>query len=198
MNTSKPPLPITLRIGYEWTDRKGEPKAFPSGVRYEFIREQIKSVVSEVSVRQLKNKRHAAFAFNVYVARMRARHGAEILPRFRELTEKTDILAFDITGHNPNVMLELGMALAIKAHQPGHIFIFKERTVDETSIPSDIGGYFITYFRADHSGPKPCRLKLEDADGFRAALGNVITDVARERGMWGQKPVDCEEADETE
>lgn len=29
------------------------------------------------------------------------------------------------------------------------------------------------------------------------ALIDVITDVARERGMWGQKPVDCEETDET-
>lgn len=124
---------------------------------------------------------------------MRARHGTELLPRFRELCEKTDIIVFDITGENPNVMLELGMALSAKSQTQGHVFVLKQGKYDCTKIPGDLRGYFITCFNilCDKNGTS--RLKLEDHKGFRAALRSVIIDLARQRGMWADRGVTHEE-----
>ena len=113
LNNYMLPRPITIRIAYEWTDRNRKPKAAPPDKRYAFIRDQIKLVAKEVANRVTKHKGN--FDLSVHIGRMRALHGSELLPRFRELCNTTDIIVFDITGENPNVMLELGMAMSAKA-----------------------------------------------------------------------------------
>lgn len=193
MNQDPPPPPITIRIGYEWTDRQQEPKAAPPQERYKFIKDVIEAVIEEVVKRAKPRKsNHALY---IQVGRMRAKHGCELLPRFRELCDQTDIVAFDITGENPNVMLELGMALCAKAETPGRVYIFKQRTIDESPLPGDLSGYFITYFHSVQGRKKQCELKLKDAAGFRAALRTAIIEIARDRGMWGESGLVDEDND---
>ncbi|MEI8044732.1 MAG: hypothetical protein WCL11_25195 [Verrucomicrobiota bacterium] len=195
MPETGPKLPITIRIGYEWTDRNREPHTSPPVDRYRFIKKQIELVVAEVQ--KLAAARQGVRPLYIQVGRMRARHGAELLPRFRELCRKTDILAFDITGQNPNVMMELGMALGVKEAASGQVFIIKERCCSELEIPSDLRGYFITYIKLQPQTKSQCELKLEDVRGFKAALRADIIDLARERGMWGEKGL-VEEKDDSE
>ena len=184
MNENTSPPPITIRVGYEWTDRKQEPKAAPPQERYKFIKDATEVVIAEVVKRGASRK--GKYALYIQVGRMRAMHGSELLPRFRDLCKNTDIVAFDITGENPNVMLELGMALAAKAETPGRVYIFKQKTIDESPIPGDLPGYFITYFHTEQGKNKHCELKLKDQPGFRAALRTAVIAIARERGMWGE------------
>jgi hypothetical protein len=184
MNPS--PKPMTIRIGYQWSDRHDKSHDDELANRYDFIREQIQSVEKEV-VNRL-GKRKGTFDLCVRVGRMRALHGAEVLPRLRELCQTTDILVFDITDKNPNVMLELGMALTAKAQTPGHVFIFCKKTSEDLcAVPSDLRGCFITFFKENSAKKKTFELVLKDSPGFRAALRTRIIEIARERGMWAER-----------
>jgi hypothetical protein len=126
---------------------------------------------------------------------VRARHGAGVLPRFIELCESSDIVAFDISKFNPNVMFELGLAIASKGVSSGRVFIFMETpSCGEISkslgeVPSDLAGYFITFYVRGEDGYKIC-----DSTGFRAALRTIVLDDARSRGMIVPKGREVEES----
>lgn len=181
------PNPITIRIGYEWKNAEREPKAIKPQDRYQFICRTILKVVNEVEKRQPKNK--GAFPLAVRVGRMRFQHGVAIMPRLIELCETTDILAFDITGQNPNVFLELGMALYAKRLLPRQVYVFKQILDGEMPVPSDLSGYFITFYKALQENRTVQIAKLVDSNGFRAALRTLIIDLALSRGMWAERGV---------
>lgn len=185
------PWPITIRIGYQWADRDPQSTGISPAERYKLIKSPIQSVVKEVEARAASKK--GTRSLYIQIGRMRARHGSELLPRFRELCEITDIIIFDITGENPNVMLELGMALSTKCRTPGHVYVFKQGNYNCAQIPSDLRGYFVTCF--DIVVPKngPRMFKLQDSSGFRAALRSTIIDLARKREMWADRGVTDEE-----
>lgn len=193
MNQKNAPLPISIRIGYEWTDRYLDPKASPPKERYHFLKAQVDSVVTEA--RKRASSRKGVYPICFRVGRMRALHGGELLPRFRDLCDKTDIMLFDITGENPNVMLELGMAFSAKASIPGRVMVCKQKTPDGPPVPSDLKGYLITFFSIVSNGKQKYTLRLEDIHGFRAALRAAIIEIAREREMWRDRGIVDENAE---
>jgi len=178
-----PSKPISVRIGYQWnTDDK-----IPNKKLWGFLSKQFTNVLD--SIQKASGKRSSKETFYYRVNRMRARHGSEMLARFIELCDATDILAFDISGHNTNVMFELGLAIAAKGAASGRVFIFiedKGQKLDQ--IPSDLKGYFITFYKRSNNS-----FKLNDPQGFIAALRGIVMDDARARGMWGCKINEVEE-----
>ena len=165
--------PITIRTAYQWKGEKGEE-------RWSFIRDRIDAVIDELKKSKCKKD------LVIHSGRLRARHGASMSSNILQRCKKTDILLFDISDNNPNVFIELGMALAFHGISKGNVFLLKE--VDpsipddkqDPPVPSDIQGYLITrYTRDENKGSK-----LRDPQGFRAALKARITDIARQRGMW--------------
>ena len=118
---------------------------------------------------------------------MRALHGASLLENFIRRCTETDIMVFDITGSNPNVMFELGLAMALKGPSCGNIFVFQETTPNDgepiDKPPSDLAGYFFTRYHRLKSRAGT-QYGLNDQSGFRAALRTRIVAAAREKDMW--------------
>jgi len=53
-----------------------------------------------------------------------------LLSTLRERIERADALVMDLAGHNPNVLIEVGMAVALYKGESGALIILKPK--DET------------------------------------------------------------------
>ena len=109
------------------------------------------------------------------VARLRARHGGQILPVIRERIRDADALLFDLGDNNPNVYLELGMALALQG-DARNVFVLRLKDQD-IATASDLAGFLFTEYRQ-----KPT-YSLVDARGFRAALKAALLWRLRQKGI---------------
>lgn len=80
--------------------------------------------------------------------RMRATAGSTIIDGLQNRLETADALIFDITGFNPNVMFELGLAFGLdKYNSKQSVFIIMEgEGFDCNKIPSDLLGFFISFY----------------------------------------------------
>lgn len=196
MREYQTPKPISVRVGYEWQKKAGDKardkKAPQKDDVWPFLRDQIDRVLKSVQKTTLK-KSIAPWPFSYRLGRMRARQGASLLPRFIELCETSDIVVFDISKYNPNVMFELGLAVAIKGVASGRVFVLMEApSCDEIQqglqkVPGDLAGYFITFYTRKKNGFEIC-----DKQGFNAALKAIVLDDARSRGMIVAKGPDAE------
>ena len=97
-----------------------------------------------------------------------------LLSTLRDRIERADALVMDLAGLNPNVLLEVGMAIAMKKSESGALIILKPT---HEALPSNLQG--LVYCSYD----KSLRKGLEDQPGFRAALRTRILKVAKERQM---------------
>lgn len=171
--------PITIRVGYEWANDVKPAQ----DVRWQFIRKTAHRVAASLAEEATKLK--APQTFLARVSRMRALHGAMVLPSLLARCAKSEVLIFDLTGLNPNVMLEIGIALAVKGFDSGRVFVFQEVGANNQPLrkePSDLTGFFFTRYVADQKSPDG--FKLIDAHGFRGALRARLVEDARQRGMW--------------
>lgn len=174
---------ISIRVGYDWGFSKSVNVAKK---RWNFIRNLIRTTIEETNRRQHKLKKEP---LTVRLARMRAIHGGEVLGTFIKRCKDSDILVFDISTENPNVMLELGLAIASKQSK-SCIYVFHEQKRDKFNIediPSDLRGYFITsYKKADKKSEDNYR--LVDLNGFKCSLMARIREVARDKGLMVDRP----------
>jgi predicted nucleotide-binding protein len=97
-----------------------------------------------------------------------------LLSTLRDRIQRADALVMDLAGHNPNVLIEVGMALAMRKEESGGLIILKPKN---EPWPSNLQG--IVYCNYDKSR----RRGLEDQAGFRAALRTRIQKVAVQRQM---------------
>jgi hypothetical protein len=51
-----------------------------------------------------------------------------LLSTLRERIERADALVMDLAGHNPNVLIEVGMAVAMHKGESGALIILSQRT----------------------------------------------------------------------
>ncbi len=89
----------------------------------------------------------------LFYSRLRATSGSLVFTSIRERMTSAYAIIFDITGFNPNVMLELGIALELQQHldNPAKVFLIAySKEFSENLLPSDIRGYFLTtYYYVD-------------------------------------------------
>jgi hypothetical protein len=80
--------------------------------------------------------------------RLRATAGSTVIDGIQNRIENADAVVFDITNFNPNVMFELGLALGLaRSSGKQSIFIIMEGdTFDCSKIPSDLLGFFISFY----------------------------------------------------
>jgi len=101
-----------------------------------------------------------------------------LLSTLRERIERADALVMDLAGHNANVLIEVGMAVALYKGESGALIILKPK---DERWPSNLQG--IVYCNYD----KSLRRGLEDQAGFRAALRTRIFKIAKDRQMLGSQ-----------
>jgi hypothetical protein len=78
--------------------------------------------------------------------RLRGTAGKNILDNISHQIQIADLLIFDITSNNPNVMIELGMALASKSNEKRKtIFLICEEDIKK-HLPSNMSGYFVSKY----------------------------------------------------
>jgi hypothetical protein len=188
--------PITIRVGYGWPKRDGKSKA--DDHVWAFIRERIKVVSDSLSKTQVKR---GGRAFACHINRLRAMHGGSVLDVLLQRIKEADILVFDITGLNPNVLVEIGMALAMRGCG-GRVFVFQEVDDKDKPIechkahfPSDLNGYFFTRYRTVLERGRPT-FRLTESQAFVAALRSQIMDAARTRGIWRDAAGTSDDEDE--
>ena len=187
-SSDEPAGPITAYVAYDWSANKDPVRLKDSG-GWPFIRDRFKKIFDSVG-RQRGNRR---FAYRVQ--RMRGFQGTIILGAILKRCKGADILAFDISTLNPNVMLELGIALGEKGLMSGEVFVFVDsnKTLQngcpkwspKVKIPSDLNGYLLIYFNQDGSEPE-----MADGRGFDAAVRFKILEIAAQRGMLVQSSGD--------
>jgi hypothetical protein len=85
-------------------------------------------------------------------SRLRSTSGTLVLNSIRQRIFIADVIIFDITGFNANVMIELGIALEMQlsAKSKAKVFLIAEsKTYDASLLPSDLAGYFLTNYWID-------------------------------------------------
>lgn len=178
----KSKLPIMVHFGYPWPDKAAG--IAPEDPVWRFVRRLV--AVSADSLAKIQAGRQSC-PLPIRINRLRAMHGGSVLETLLRRIRRSDILIFDITGGNPNVLLEIGMALACKG-TAGAVFIFQEagrsgKSVKAAFPPSDLQGYFFTRYRKVATGSSVTH-RLVEPQGFIAALRSRLIESARERGLW--------------
>ncbi len=119
--------------------------------------------------------------------RLRSRHGGTVLGTILRRIDEADVLIFDISGNNPNVLFELGYAVARKGIDSERIYVFSESaTTTAQKTPSDLQCVMFTKYEKSETNSKSGQaFKLTDANGFQSALLSTLKDIAGDREMLG-------------
>jgi hypothetical protein len=175
-------LPITVHVGYPWPKRTGG-RQVKDNV-WDFVRGKVGAAAEAVAKIQANR---AAPKLPIRINRLRALHGGSVLDVLLRRIVESDIVIFDITGLNENVLIEIGMALALKGTD-GRVFILQKIGATGTPIksaahPTDLSGYFFTRYEEKVSRGGSA-FQLVESQAFLAALRSRLIDAARERGLW--------------
>jgi hypothetical protein len=168
---------ITIVVSYAWSKGAGSAR---SDKRWTQLRTLLQAVCAEVSSRA--SKIDPGCTINVSVARLRGRHGMEVLGTILDRIRRADVYVADIAGDsgkacNPNVMIELGMAIATDHGVHGSLFVLKPKDKKLPS-PSNLRGVLWTEYERHGD-----TFKLVDNLGFRAALRSRLLQIGVEKGL---------------
>ena len=182
-----PANPIRILVGYPWSkDELGKVVSARSDLRWQSISGYVKSAAT--AVRSIAEKRlPAQCKLDIQVARLRGSHGQMLLENIFHRIIAADILVMDIgsggdDGLNPNVLVEVGIAIGLGFERRRSLYILKPK---DRTPPSDLNGFLFSDYSADGAGSCNRKLSIIDSHGFRAALRATIFSMAMERGMIG-------------
>jgi len=122
---------------------------------------------------------------NITYSRLRSTSGTFVFNSIRQRISTADVVIFDITQFNPNVMIELGMALEMQLAQESvaKVFLILEaKSFEPTLLPSDLAGYFLTNYWIDpndnecHFGDNGSLVMRISTDALKKANLNISED----------------------
>lgn len=180
----KPPKPIQISIGYGWSEHGSGEDGLNE--HWAFLRDTINRVVDSFMQESKKRPKPINVLKISKPVRLRAGHGTVLLNDILKRIDQSDILIFDISGHNANVLFELGYAAAKKGLIKSNpkIFIFEGKN---SKTPSDILGVSRTKYEIHANFKKTKGLKYATlkGNGFRSAFRKALKEVAIKNRMWG-------------
>jgi hypothetical protein len=137
MNSKK----FIITCSYQWTfDNKKNTTS----------EKAIKKIVDS-TVKRFNGKKHApGLDYKIEFKRLRASAGREITDCFLKRIKESNVIIIDITHHNPNVMIELGMAYAVQRDTNNHLSIYLI-SEDKINLPSNIPGYFVSVYKNERN-----------------------------------------------
>jgi hypothetical protein len=118
-----PPPPITISVAYDWA-KPPRNRSKGLGAQWAFLNGIVRRVKAEVEKRG--KKKPGEYPLQIRAGRLRGKHGADLLKSVVERISRSDVLVFDISGHNPNVMFELGCAVGIHGVGTDRIFVLAD------------------------------------------------------------------------
>ena len=165
---------VRVVVSYAWS----KDQTSRSDPRWTFIRDIVRQCCDEARKRALKLDTNFLGAFTV--VRLRATHGEQVLPEMIKRISGADVYLADIAGANggtanPNVMMEVGVALHAFSQDRRRTFLLKPEDVDP---PSNLSGLIWTNYTARKN-----EITLDDHPGFRAAMVSSLIGRAIDRGL---------------
>ncbi len=124
---------FTISGGYQWSSKNAKLA--------------IKQVSDDI-INRFDGKNGKKLKYNINYRRLRSSAGRSILDSIVTKIKNTQVVIFDITDKNPNVMLELGYALAL-SNDNEYLSIYlicKKGEPLPQNIPTDLHGYFISEY----------------------------------------------------
>ena len=172
---------IRIAVSYAWP----EGKTARTDKKWAALRNLLQSVCSEAHKRAVKLDGKSDIRFSV--SRLRASHGTLVLGALVERIRSADAYVADVAAEdgdscNPNVMVEVGLAIASRHGENDTLFLLKPKELsskpEKFPFPSNLQGVLWTeYLR------KTDDLSLIDLPGFTAALRSRLLRAAIERGL---------------
>ena len=171
---------IQILVSHEWDADDNGIVSIYQDKKWKRLRKLIKKVTDDVKKRS--ENRPGDRKIDIQIKRLRGQHGQFILKALLDRIEQGDILIVDIGGerhgeYNPNVLIELGIALGMGKLDSENLFILKPVSL---TWPSDLHGILYTDYEVNDDS-----LKLKDAVGFHAALRGTLMNLTRKKNMLG-------------
>jgi len=134
----------TIKIvgAYNWATETNKGKE-----KNDYSRVMILALINQVKLR-LKDHINSNLV-KIFYTKLRATAGSFVFFNIRDRILKSNFIIFDITELNPNVMFELGVALAFKQDKNEGakvLIVCQGKTFDISKIPCDLHGYFISFY----------------------------------------------------
>lgn len=150
---------------YQWNELDIDHKQ----KKNEYTLKAINSLIDQVKTRTKD------FPVDIRYNRLRATAGSFLLEGIRERIVKSHALIFDITGFNPNVMFELGIAIEASREitNGAKVYIICEgKEHKKANIPSDLAGYFVSLYEI-----KDDKAVFHDSNSLAMRLVSDIADM---------------------
>jgi hypothetical protein len=155
-----------ISAAYQWR-KQGEKKADSHSEMA--IKEIVKQVNNVLKSKPSKNGLEYKTDYN----RLRASAGKNMLDSILRKMSMSNAIIFDITETNPNVFIELGIAiLTVKSNPDLLLYLIKENKDDKSlfeSLPSDLQGYFITEYTVEKG-----KVTFKDNGSLRMSLSTEV------------------------
>jgi hypothetical protein len=158
---------FTIASAYQWPAKNKAEKLNNS--------EKALKHIIEFTKNRFTNKTHKnGYEFKISYKRLRASAGANMLDSIIKRIENSQIIIVDISNPNPNVFLELGIALYVsKINNAISVYLIKEKTGKKliNDLPSDLHGFFISEYVATNG-----KIEFNDNNSLRMSIVSDIND----------------------
>jgi hypothetical protein len=158
---------FVISAAYHWPDTRKKEKTNHSEIA-------IKHIAKMITNRFNGKERYPAI--NISYKRLRASAGKTMLESIIKRIETSNVIIFDISENNPNVYLELGIAIALtKNNYNISVYLIKEKK-DKSSLlkdlPSDLQGYFISEYIVNSKS----EVSFQDNNSLRMSIESDVKD----------------------
>ncbi|MBE2226861.1 MAG: hypothetical protein IAE93_05950 [Ignavibacteria bacterium] len=164
---------IKIYFGYSWEGKGLEKNS------YKAFNEITTNAITNI----LNSKTFIKDSFVITSRRLRGSAGGYLLDKIFKMIKEADILIYDITSNNPNVMFELGIAYAIqKESNPNlRLFLIREKNMKEKDL-NDLNGYFISEYSIKNS-----KVRFEDQGSLLQSIISTLKSTLLENNLLNPK-----------
>jgi hypothetical protein len=159
-------MAFVISAAYQWPNSEKKEKNNHSEIA-------IKHVAKMIS-RRFEKQKSAELKINY--KRLRASAGKTMLDSIIKRIQTSNVIIFDISVNNPNVFLELGVAIALTQNNYNiSLYLIKEKMPNQSllsTIPSDLQGYFISEYSVNGKG----EAVFHDNNSLRMSIESDVKD----------------------
>jgi hypothetical protein len=128
--------------------------------------------ISKHVINRFDGKNEKKLKYNINYRKLRSSAGRPMLDSILKRIKNSQVIIFDITEKNPNVMIELGYALAtVTSTEFLSIYLIcKKGEPLPKEIPTDLHGYFISEYSIDEKG----KITFNDSGSLRMSIESDV------------------------
>lgn len=165
---------FTISAAYQWSEN-GQKKTLNNSEI------AIKSIIASINKRFNNKKHKSGLNYKFAYRRLRSSAGRTMLDSIIKRIESSQVVIVDISNPNPNVFIELGIALhVLKSNISISVYLIKETKEGEDflkTLPSDLQGYFISTYSINGT-----KMKFNDNNSLRMSIVSDINDYYNKLG----------------